>query len=91
MCIDVISLNMYLVNYGIKCQFSQCQNMVFIIRKFYEYCPNIVMQSYVAFNRYHRNDYAQNYDYMIINTTMIRTKNNYDLEYDNTTNVFILK
>ncbi len=50
-----------------------------------------VMQSYVVFSHYHFNDYSQNYDYMTIYTTIIRTKNIYDYEYEYTTSVLILK
>jgi hypothetical protein len=49
------------------------------------------MWSYMVFNHYHLNDFGQSYDYMITHMTIIKTKSNYDLEYNYTTNVFILK
>jgi len=45
----------------------------------------------MVFSHYHLNDFGQSYDYMITHMTIIRTKSNYDLKYDYTTNVFILK
>ncbi len=51
----------------------------------------IVMQLQVDLNRSHFEYYSHNYESMIMNMTMITTRNNYDYIYDYMTNVTILR